>query len=144
MKDSPKKIACDTSAFVALLSKRDPEHKACIETLDKQSKLSRFYTTESCLTEVSFLLPQNQNLRQKLQQMLELLNIEVVALSKTQLGRVYELMDKYNDLPMDFADAALTAACENQDIRYVFTLDRKDFSIYRPRHCARFKILPES
>jgi hypothetical protein len=43
---------------------------------------------------------------------------------------------------MDLADAALVAACEREKVRRVFTLDRKDFLIYRPSHIERFELLP--
>lgn len=42
-----------------------------------------------------------------------------------------ELMDKYNDRPMDFADASLVALAERLSLTKVFTVDRSDFSTYR-------------
>jgi predicted nucleic acid-binding protein len=47
-------------------------------------------------------------------------------------------------LPMDFADASLVVACERHDVTHVFTLDRKHFSIYRPKHTRSFQLLPGS
>jgi hypothetical protein len=44
--------------------------------------------------------------------------------------------------PWTFADAALVAACERANIGRVFTVDRKDFLIYRPRHISQFDIIP--
>jgi uncharacterized protein len=46
------------------------------------------------------------------------------------LPRIIEIMDKYADLPADFADASLVALCERRGIREVATLD-KDFNVYR-------------
>lgn len=46
------------------------------------------------------------------------------------LPRIVEIMDKYADLPADFADASLVALCERRGIREVATLD-KDFDVYR-------------
>jgi predicted nucleic acid-binding protein len=42
-----------------------------------------------------------------------------------------ELMRKYADRPMDLADAALVRVAEREGIRKIFTIDRKDFSVYR-------------
>ncbi len=39
-------------------------------------------------------------------------------------------MDKYNNVPMDFADACLVTMSEEEKDSLVVTLDR-DFSIYR-------------
>ena len=44
--------------------------------------------------------------------------------------REKELIDKYRDVPMDFADATIVAFAEESKIYDIFTLD-KDFSIYR-------------
>ena len=53
------------------------------------------------------------------------------------------LMRKYRDLPMDLADAALVAVAERERISRIFTLDRKDFEIYRPTGIRRFEIIPD-
>jgi len=50
-------------------------------------------------------------------------------------------MKKYSDNPMDLAEASLVAVAEHHSIKKVFTLDRRDFSRYRPQHCARFEII---
>lgn len=47
-------------------------------------------------------------------------------------ARILELMEKYRDLPMDFADACLVAMSEEQKDSVILTLDR-DFKTYR-RH----------
>jgi predicted nucleic acid-binding protein len=57
-------------------------------------------------------------------------------------SRMRELMAKYKDLPMDLADAALVRAAEREKIHRVFTLDRRDFEVYRPAGVRRFAIVP--
>jgi predicted nucleic acid-binding protein len=52
-----------------------------------------------------------------------------------------ELMEKYRDLPMDLADAALVRAAERHSLTQIFTLDRRYFSIYRPGRRKRFSII---
>ena len=65
----------------------------------------------------------------------------ILPLDETDAPRMRELMHKYRDLPMDFADAALVRAAERERIRRIFTLDRRDFEIYRleARHRLRLK-----
>src|SRR5437868_7094397 len=58
------------------------------------------------------------------------------------LPRIEALMEKYRDLPMDLADAALVRVAERERVRRIFTLDRRDFSLYRPVGIGRFSILP--
>jgi len=43
---------------------------------------------------------------------------------------------------MDLADAALVRVAERERLRRVFTLDRRDFQIYRPARIGRFTIIP--
>jgi predicted nucleic acid-binding protein len=40
-------------------------------------------------------------------------------------------MSKYEDLPMDFADATLVVLAETLGTTSIFTLDRRDFGVYR-------------
>ena len=68
-------------------------------------------------------------------------NLNVIELGRNDAPRISQLVQQYSDLPMDFADAALVAACEREGITTVFTFDR-DFSIYRPAHTNRFEIVP--
>lgn len=59
------------------------------------------------------------------------------------MSRMRELMKKYRDLPMDLADAALVAVAEREKVRRIFTLDRRDFEVYRPAKLGRFILLPQ-
>jgi len=65
----------------------------------------------------------------------------VLRLDETDVSRVAELMDKYADLPMDFADAALVCAAERSGRRTIVTLDRH-FAVYRLPRRARFTLVP--
>jgi predicted nucleic acid-binding protein len=53
-----------------------------------------------------------------------------------------ELMEKYRDLPMDMADAALVRVAERDGLMQVFTLDRRHFSLYRRGRRQRFAVIP--
>lgn len=55
--------------------------------------------------------------------------------------RMRDLMKKYRMLPMDLADAALVAVAEREWIRRIFTIDRRDFSLYRPAKLGKFMIM---
>ena len=55
----------------------------------------------------------------------------LVPTSRETLVRCRELMEKYADLPMDYADATLVALGEELGTNLVMTTDRRDFSVYR-------------
>jgi uncharacterized protein len=68
--------------------------------------------------------------------------VQRLELAIDDCPRMRELMWKYRDLPMDLADAALVRVAERERIKRVFTVDRRDFEIYRPYRLGRFEILP--
>jgi predicted nucleic acid-binding protein len=51
-------------------------------------------------------------------------------------------MQKYYDLPMDFADATIVCLAQDLAIKRVVTFDKKDFSIYRLPGKRPFIIFP--
>jgi len=51
-------------------------------------------------------------------------------------------MEKYSDLPMDLADGTLVTLAESQKIKKIFTLDHKDFRIYKPARTKNFTLIP--
>lgn len=66
----------------------------------------------------------------------------IAELDAEDCTRMRYLMRKYRDLPMDLADAALVTLAERERINKIFTLDRRDFSIYKPAGMKRFEIIP--
>jgi predicted nucleic acid-binding protein len=66
----------------------------------------------------------------------------LVPQSRESLTRCRELMTRYHDVPMDFADATLVALGEETATKRVFTLDRRGFGAYRLGRHERFTIVP--
>jgi predicted nucleic acid-binding protein len=66
----------------------------------------------------------------------------LVPSSRATLLRVAELMEKYRDVSMDYADGTLVALGEEAGTDQVFTLDRKGFSTYRIRGKKAFRVVP--
>jgi len=66
----------------------------------------------------------------------------LVPSSVASLRRVAVLMEKYHDLPMDYADATLVVLGEELQTDWVFTLDRRGFSTYRLRGRKLFHMIP--
>ena len=68
--------------------------------------------------------------------------LTIAGLDESDAPRMRELMEKYRDLPMDLADAALVRVAEREGLTRIFTIDRRHFSIYRPGRRRRFAIVP--
>ena len=63
------------------------------------------------------------------------------ATNEAECQRMKVLMEKYQDIPMDLADASLVAVAESQKIKQLFTLD-SDFYVYRLYDKDAFEVIP--
>jgi predicted nucleic acid-binding protein len=136
----PTELLLDTGAFVALVDRSERKHADCVAVLERWT--GRILTTEAVLTEALYLvgpawLPQKTCLEFFLRGAFLL-----VPSSKASLQRATALMEKYHDLPMDYADATLVALAEDSETEHVFTLDRRGFSTYRLRGRKIFRLVP--
>ena len=61
---------------------------------------------------------------------------------KADLERAYEIMTTYANAEMDLVDCCIMAMLERLKIEEVATFDRRDFSIFRPKHCDYLTLLP--
>jgi predicted nucleic acid-binding protein len=68
--------------------------------------------------------------------------VQLLRLDLADIPRIRELMIKYADRPMDLADAALVRVAEREGIGRIFTVDRKDFAVYRLHGRTGFAIVP--
>ncbi len=68
--------------------------------------------------------------------------ITLVPSSLDSLKRAKTLMEKYKDIPMDYADATLVSLAEDLSVRHIVTLDVTDFAIYKLPFKQPFILLP--
>jgi predicted nucleic acid-binding protein len=133
-------ILIDAGPLVALISAGDNHHESCRAALETiQEPIA---TVWPAFTEAMYLLRSSWQAQRALWQMVERAALDLIEIEIEDLARVRALMEKYRDLPMDLADAALVCVAEREKIRRIFTLDRRDFTIYRPNGIGRFSILP--
>jgi hypothetical protein len=59
------------------------------------------------------------------------------------LSRGVELETRYESLRLGFVDAAVIALCERLGECKVATLDKRNFSLVRSRHCDTLRLLPD-
>ena len=54
-----------------------------------------------------------------------------------------DLVDRYASLPLGAADASVVAIAERLGITRIATVDRRDFTVVRPRHIPAFELIPD-
>jgi predicted nucleic acid-binding protein len=133
-------ILIDTGPLVAFFDKDDRYHTLCVE-LFKEIK-EPLVTTWPVLTECFYLLNFSWEVQDSLWLFIQRGGVEIYPIEKDLLIRCHELMKQYRNLPMDLADATLVAWADVFSISKIFTLDHKDFSIYRFKQKKRFTIIP--
>lgn len=133
-------ILIDTGPIVAFFDKDDRYHTLCIEILKEIRE--PLVTTWPVLTECFYLVNFSWEVQDSLWLFIQRGGIEIYPLEKELLNRCRELMKQYRDLPMDLADATIVALAEVLGISKIFTLDHKDFSIYRFKQKKRFTLIP--
>ena len=133
-------ILIDTGPIVALFDKDDRHHSLCIEILREIRE--PLVTTWPVLTECFYLLNFSWEVQDTLWLFIQRGGIEIHPLEKEVLLRCHELMKQYRDLPMDLADVTLVALADVIEISKIFTLEHKDFSIYRFKQKKRFTLIP--
>jgi predicted nucleic acid-binding protein len=133
-------ILVDAGPLVALFHADDRHHERCKGVLRELSE--PMGTVWPVFTEAMYLLNFSWSAQDALYEMVERGALTLLPLDTSDLPRMRDLMQKYRDLPMDLADAALVRVAEREKVRRVFTLDRRDFEIYRPARLGRFTLLP--
>lgn len=133
-------VILDTGAWFAILDGDDRDHPRCVQAF--QQVAGRLVSTEAVLTETMWLV---QGLRDGPRRCADFVRLGVVTLvpiSYGSLARAVDLMAKYRNVPMDFADATLVTLGEDLGLDRVFTLDRRGFGVYRLHGRRPFQIIP--
>ena len=133
-------ILIDTGPIVALFDASDSYHNLCAKELKRFNQ--PLITTWPILTEAFYLLAFSWKAQDNLWEFIMRGGIEILSLDVKMQSRCRELMKKYNDLPMDLADGTLVVLAESQGINRIFTLDHRDFKIYRIANRKKFKLVP--
>ena len=133
-------ILIDTGPLVAFFDASDHFHKICIDILKDVAE--PLVTTWPVVTEAFFLLDFSWKAQGAFWKFMLRGGLEIRGLPEKALVRCRILMEKYQDLPMDLAEATLVVLGEELKIPKIFTLDHKHFHIYRPLQVKRFELLP--
>jgi predicted nucleic acid-binding protein len=119
-------ITLDTSGVVALLNARDPDHEAAKSALERAGR--PYIVPTGILSEVAYLI------EARMPNVLDgfLADLESGAFSQDcgdeATTRVRQLVDRYLDLRLGYADAAVIA-CAERNGGLVLTFDRRDFGV---------------
>ena len=136
-----KRVLADTGPLVAILSRADQHHEACVEVL--RTLPAPLFSCWPVITEAVWLLRRYPGAIQQLLGSIEEGLLGLLPLQGSEAKAIAEVMRRYRDIKPQLADAALVYLAERESIDTIFTRDRRNFSVYRTSRKRPFQILPD-
>ena len=130
----------DTGAIIAIVDASELWHHACLDAL--ASLPLPLLTTEAILTELFHLIAARNLSVDKAWRFVLSGAILVRPVADSDLSALQDLMARYKDRPMDFADATLVLLAARESLSVILTVDHDDFETYRIGGRKRFTVLP--
>lgn len=119
-------VVVDTSALLASMNSADPDFDAVIEAMRADSVL---IVPAGIMAEVTFMISHRFGDHRVSQFLRSLIDGELsVQWEVNDLPRILQLVDRYRDLPLGYADAAVIA-CAERNGGAVLTLDLRHFGV---------------
>jgi predicted nucleic acid-binding protein len=136
-------LILDTGPLYASLDRSDQDHAACRSLIEEADE--PLVIPAPVLVEVDYWIDQRltPGVLVALLADIESGAYRVADLEHVDYTRVRELCDRYADADIGFVDAAVLALVERLSETKLATLDRRHFSLLRPRHRDSIDLLPE-
>ncbi|WP_422361479.1 type II toxin-antitoxin system VapC family toxin [Reichenbachiella sp.] len=123
-----KSILIDAGPLIALFDRSDRYHTKALEFI--KGFKGQLWTTWPVMTEVSHMLDFSTKTQVAFLTWIERGGFRLFDLKKRHIGRLAELTKKFDDVPMDLADASLVIVAKENGQKEIATID-SDFYIYR-------------
>ncbi len=136
-------ILADSSFLYAIYSITDHNHDAAKEFILRIHS-HRILVPEVTLPEVAFLFIRDVGYEAvgRFLQAFARSDVELQSISLTDVARAQAIMVAYPKAKFDLVDCCIMALAERLNITQVATFDRRDYSVFRPKHCDYLELLP--
>lgn len=123
-----KNTIIDAGPLIALFNKRDKHHAKIIDFLRQYT--GTLTTSWPVITEVTHMLSFHVQAQLDFLTWIQRGGLSIEELSSLELDRIITMTEKYQNVPMDLADASLVAIAEKLHVHEIITID-SDYYIYR-------------
>jgi predicted nucleic acid-binding protein len=120
----------------------DLHHQRCVAALRQIEP--PLITTWAVLTEAAWLLRQDTEVVGRMLRGSAEGLFEVARLAGDELPALDALRRRYADLSPQLADLTLLHLAQRENYDTVFTLDRRDFTVFRIKGKKRLRLIPDS
>ena len=136
-------LILDTGPLFASLDRSDAHHHACRALLERTSE--PLIIPAPVLVEVDYWVRKWLGAGALAALLDDILAgaFAIADLLPEDYRRVREVCDRYADANVGFVDAAVLAIAERLNEPKLATIDRRHFSLLRPRHVEALVLLPE-
>jgi uncharacterized protein len=131
----------DTGAILALLDRDDRWHRACAKAF--AAVVLPLVTSAAVLAELFHLVGDNRRDVAAAWRFLHSGAVTIAPIGDADMAHLDQLIARYHDRPMDFADATLVHLARRESLTTILTIDHNDFETYRIGRRQQFQILPE-
>ena len=135
------RILADTGPLVAILSPDDQHHEICAALL--KGMPGPLLTCWPVITEAAWLLREYPLGLERLLASIHEGFLEILPVAGSEAVPISRILQKYASLRPQFADGMLVYLAVREKVTTIFTLDRRDFSVYRAAGGRPFRLLPE-
>ena len=132
----------DSNFVYALYNANDVHHQDGMSLLSQNTEV--MLVPDVVLPEVGYLIARDIG-HSGMQTFLEYfmqLDVRLEAVGMEDLARVRDIVSTYSDARFDIVDCCIMAIAERMNVTRIATFDRRDFSIFQPRHCDYLELLP--
>jgi len=132
----------DAGPLYAYVDADDRHHRSSLELLE--SHPGPMVVPTLVVTEAAYLIATRLGTDAEIRFLGDLASgaFTVAPVDPSDWLRIAELVSRYRDLPLGTVDASVVVASERLGLHEVATLDRRHFTVVRPRHVASFTLLP--
>ncbi|MGH9937673.1 MAG: type II toxin-antitoxin system VapC family toxin [Blastocatellia bacterium] len=136
-------IIADTGALLAMSDEDDDYHRIVVRFIT--SIKEAVIVPSPVVGELCYMLLENLGTEAELNFLRSLAKREMLLEHFTHhdLDRAIEILEQYRDAEFGVVDALTMAMAERLKIKTILTIDRRDFSLFRPRHCDAFTLVPD-
>lgn len=135
-------IVWDTGPLIAAADVDDQDHGRCVELMRHIPR--PLLVPYPVLTEVCYLLEREKGTvaEAAFLRSISAGQISLIPLTRTDVDRMVELVEKYADFPLGAVDASVFAIAERLGADAIATLDRRHFTVVRTKSPLSIALLP--
>lgn len=133
-------IIADTSGMLVLLDADHALHAPARALLERESVI----VPSSVICEVDYMATTRLGVATAETFLEDLVSgaYDLMQVELADVQRALELMQGYGDAHIGFVDASIMALAERYHLSRILTLDRRHFSMFRPKGLTHLELLP--